>query len=52
MNTEEQIKQEIKDAQRALERAQKKLAKLENSKKFWISLNGYLFLFTILYHVI
>lgn len=34
MNTEEQIKQEIKDAQKALERAQKKLAELENSKKY------------------
>lgn len=34
MSTEEQIKQEIKDAQKALERAQKKLAELENSKKF------------------
>lgn len=34
MNTEEQIKLEIKDAQKALERAQKKLEELENSKKF------------------
>ena len=34
MNTEEQIKLEIKDAQKALERAQKKLAELENSKKY------------------
>lgn len=34
MSTEEQIKQEIEDAQKALERAQKKLAKLENSKKY------------------
>lgn len=34
MNTEEQIKQEIKDAQKALERAQKKLAELENNKKY------------------
>ena len=34
MNTEEQIKQEIKDAQKALERAQKKLKELENNKKY------------------
>lgn len=34
MSTEEQIKQEIKDAQKALERAQKKLAELENNKKY------------------
>ena len=32
MNTEEQIKLEIKDAQKSLEQAQKKLAELENSK--------------------
>ena len=34
MSTEEQIKQEIKDAQKALERAQNKLEELENNKKY------------------
>lgn len=45
MNTEEQIKQEIKDAQKALERAQKKLAELENNKKYgwWKPEDGKLF---------
>lgn len=34
MDIQEQIKQEIKEAQEALERAQKKLQELENNKKY------------------